>query len=84
MNLWDLQPNEIGTILSIDTSSASSERLYSLGFESGQEAEYLYKTALNGPRVFRLNDTIYSLSYAVASQVKVQVHLKSTTETKNP
>lgn len=82
MNLWDLKPNEIGTILSIEATGSSADRLYSLGFEPGQDAQYLYKTALNGPRVFRLNETIYSLSSAVASQVIIQ--LKSDFEKKNP
>lgn len=72
MNLWDLQPMEIGTILIIESKTTDSERLHGLGFSPGQDAQFLYKTALNGPRVYRLNDSLYSLSFSVASQILIE------------
>lgn len=74
-SLWDLQPNEEGTILDIDLSSSEAERLKSYGFNQGQNAKYLYKTSMGGPRVYLLEDTVYSLSYEMASQVQIKKEL---------
>jgi Fe2+ transport system protein FeoA len=72
MKLWDLKPNQEGTILKIEKSCTCCDRLSSYGFIPGQTAKYLYKTSLGGPRVYLLNDTVYSLSHKVASQILIQ------------
>lgn len=69
MNLWDLKSNQSGLILAIEKDCTCCDRLTSYGFIEGQTAKLLYKTALGGPRVFLVGDTIYSLNKKVAHQI---------------
>ncbi len=72
MNLWDLELKQSGVIKEINPKGSLASKLKIYGFSTGQKAECLFKTSFNGPRVFLLEDTIYSLSYELASQILIQ------------
>ncbi len=70
--LWDLKPQEEGIIVNLDSANFLTERLRNYGFNNGQSARYLYKTSMGGPRVYLLEDTVYSLSFEMAAQIPIQ------------
>ena len=72
MKLWDLKMQEQGQITEIDFNHPSADRLKLFGFSPGQSAKYLHRTSLNGPRVYLLEDTIYSLSFELASIITIE------------
>lgn len=72
MKLWDLKPQELGVITDINTNHPGAERLNIYGFTRGQTAKLLFKTSFGGPKVFLLEDTIYSLSFELASQIFIE------------
>ena len=72
MKLWDLKPQELGVITDINADHPGTERLKIYGFTPGQTAKLLYKTSFGGPKVFLLEDTVYSLSFELASQIFIE------------
>lgn len=72
MNLWDLMKHEQGQITEIDFNHPSADRLKVFGFSPGQSVKCLQKTSVRGPRVYLLEDTVYSLSFELASIVTIE------------
>lgn len=80
MTLWDLKLNQEAIIDHIEESSPCFQRLESYGFTNGEKAKFLYKTALQGPRVYLLGDSVYSLSQQVASQIMIHMFTQNSTK----
>lgn len=73
MTLWKLQPSTSAVIKGIDLSIPleHQNRLKILGFSEGSTVACLRKTPFNGPRLFQINQSVYSLAEDIASAISI-------------
>jgi Fe2+ transport system protein FeoA len=71
--LWNLRAGESCEILGYDEGLAEAYRvrLMEFGFHAGERVVCLQSPAFGAPRVFRVNNTVYSLDDEVACHVLV-------------
>ncbi len=73
--LWDLLPRYAGRIVEIlpHAEEAYRNRLYDLGFLVGEAVTCVRRTPFQGPRVFKIGDSVFSLDRETACSVVVTV-----------
>ena len=78
MSIWNLKSNQTAVVKQIDPalSPAFRDRLEHLGFNAGEEILCMRCTPFNGPRVFRVGDSIFSLAQDIASAVEIEERSK--------
>lgn len=74
--LWKLKAGESCEILGYDDDLAEPYRvrLMEFGFHEGERVSCLQAPAFGAPKVFRVNNTVYSLDDEVADHVLVSVN----------
>ena len=73
MTLWDLKQGACATVDSF-CSALQGEyrtRLSELGFHPGEQIACVLSPSLGAPKLYRVNNTVYSLADSVASLIKV-------------
>ncbi len=73
MTLWDLKSNQKAYIKEISSESPQYDKLLSYGFKPDHPIKFLYKMALNGPRVYQIGESIYSLSHSMAKNIMISL-----------
>ncbi|MBL7664314.1 MAG: ferrous iron transport protein A [Bacteriovoracaceae bacterium] len=73
MTLWQLNENELVIIDSIETDLKSEylKRLNEIGFAKGEEVLCLKSLPFNGPKIYQVSDTVFSLEKELATKVQV-------------
>ena len=73
MTLWDLKQGTSATVQSFVSSLESSyrTRLSELGFHPGELISCVLSPSLGAPKLYRVNNSVYSLDDSVASLIKV-------------
>lgn len=71
--LWDLSPHNAARIVEIQPHAEESyrNRLNDLGFLVGEAVTCVRRTPFQGPRVFKIGDSIFSLDRETALTVVV-------------
>ena len=75
VTLWSLQAGDRCRILGYDgvLADAYRIRLMEFGFHPGEVVSCLQSPAFGAPKVYRVNNTVYSLDDEVASHVQVRL-----------
>jgi Fe2+ transport system protein FeoA len=73
MTLWDLKQGTSATVHSFVSSLESSyrTRLSELGFHPGENISCVLSPSLGAPKLYRVNNSVYSLDDSVASLIKI-------------
>lgn len=73
--LWDLLPHDAACIVDISPliSESYRNRLYDLGFLVGEAIACVRRTPFQGPRLFKIGDSVFSLDRDIAQSVMVTV-----------
>lgn len=73
MTLWDLPQNAKALVSGFaqEISDKYRLRLDDLGFASGEEVTCLKTIPFNGPRVYKIGDSVFSVDREIASQILV-------------
>jgi len=71
LNLWNLEENCEAVLESFCSSlnELHVKRFIELGFRSGEFVKCVQRTPLGAPRVFEVNNTVFSLSKEDASRI---------------
>ncbi|KRP17978.1 MAG: ferrous iron transport protein A [Porticoccaceae bacterium] len=71
MTLWDLKQGTSATVASFVATLESSYRvrLMELGFHPGETIACVLAPSLGAPKLYRVNNTVYSLDDSVASLI---------------
>lgn len=74
MSLWNLKSNQSARVRGIDPSLPATfrDRLEHLGFAAGEQVACVRRTPFNGPRVYRVGDSVFSLAQDIASAVLIE------------
>lgn len=74
MTLWDLQEMQRATIKAFENplNDKQIQRLEDLGFRIGEKVTCTKRIPFQGPRLFRSNDSIFSLAKDVAQHVLLE------------
>jgi Fe2+ transport system protein FeoA len=84
MTLWDLKQGTSATVQSFVSSLESSyrTRLSELGFHPGENISCVLSPSLGAPKLYRVNNSVYSLDDSVASLINIgsQVSTQSGTQ----
>ena len=73
MVLSDLEPSQIGEIISFKGSNGFQIRLAEMGFRSQQKIRMISKMAFNGPVQVQIRNSIISLRYDDALQIRIEL-----------
>ncbi|MEZ4871708.1 MAG: FeoA family protein [Bdellovibrionales bacterium] len=75
INLWTLEPNKSAVIRSIEAGVPESilHRLKELGFSAGHPVICLMQPSFGAPRVYQINQSVYSLDQDIAQCVQVDL-----------
>jgi Fe2+ transport system protein FeoA len=78
MSLWNLNLNQSARVKGFDPSLPDTfrDRLEHLGFAAGEDVACVRRTPFNGPRVYRVGDSIFSLAQDIASAVLIEDHIQ--------
>lgn len=73
--LWDLLPLDAACIVDISPLIDKSyrNRLHDLGFLVGEVVACVRRTPFQGPRLFKIGDSVFSLDRDIAQSVMVTV-----------
>ena len=73
MTLWDLAQGASAKVshFSASIESVYRTRLSELGFHPGQQISCVMPPSLGAPKLYRVNNTVYSLDDSIASLIKV-------------
>lgn len=73
MTLWDLQQGESATVEAFSTKLPTSyaTRLGELGFKSGNPIACVLVTQLGAPRLYQVDNAVYSLDDKIAKLIKL-------------
>ena len=73
--LWSLSPGDYCNVVGFDDAMPESYRvrLMELGFYPGELIECLVNPGLGAPRVYRVNNTVFSLDEEIACRVFVNL-----------
>ena len=73
MTLWDLKQGNSATVHSFtsDLENSYRTRLSELGFHPGENISCVLAPSLGAPKLYRVNNSVYSLDDSVASLIKV-------------
>ena len=73
MTLWDLTQGASATVSRFSSSIESGyrTRLSELGFHPGEQISCVMSPSLGAPKLYRVNNTVYSLDDSIASLIEV-------------
>jgi Fe2+ transport system protein FeoA len=73
MTLWDLRQGSSAKVSSFKASIESSyrTRLTELGFHPGEQIACVLSPSLGAPKLYQVNNTVYSLDDSIASLIEV-------------
>lgn len=73
MTLWDLTPGASAKVSRFKSSIESGycTRLSELGFHPGEQIACVLSPSLGAPKLYRVNNTVYSLDDSIASLIEV-------------
>ena len=73
MTLWDLKQGTSATVESFCAALKGDyrTRLSELGFHPGEQIACVLSPSLGAPKLYRVNNTVYSLDDSVASLITV-------------
>ena len=73
MTLWDLTQGASAKVSRFKSSieSGYSTRLSELGFHPGEQIACVLSPSLGAPKLYRVNNTVYSLDDSIASLIEV-------------
>lgn len=76
-DLWTLPINTRAQIKTICDSLPLDyqQRLFDLGFQEGRFIECIRHTPFQGPRIFKINDNVFSIAKDLANSIQVSIHL---------
>ena len=77
MTLWQLKRGTRATVTSYlpKLNDGYKMRLAELGFHPGEEITCLLAPGLGAPKLYRVNNTVYSLDDSVASLIQVELRV---------
>jgi len=73
MTLWDLTQGTSATVSAFAASIETSyrTRLSELGFYPGESIACVMAPSLGAPKLYRVNNTVYSLDDSIASMIEI-------------
>ena len=73
MTLWDLTQGTSATVSAFSASIETSyrTRLSELGFYPGESIACVMAPSLGAPKLYRVNNTVYSLDDSIASMIEI-------------
>lgn len=73
MTLWDLQQKTSAVVTGFapEISDKYQQRMAELGFAHGEQVTCIKKTPFNGPRVYKIGDSVFSVDKDIASQILI-------------
>lgn len=73
MTLWDLTQGTTATVRAFAANMAASHRtrLSDLGFYPGELITCVMAPSLGAPKLYRVNNTVYSLDDSTASMIEI-------------
>ncbi len=73
-SLWDIAEKQTALIEDLDHSLeiCLSTRLKETGFDFGQSVTCLKKLPLNGPRLYQVADSVFSIEKSVAEKIYIK------------
>jgi Fe2+ transport system protein FeoA len=73
MTLWDLRQGSSAKVSSFKANIESSyrTRLTELGFHPGEQIACVLSPSLGAPKLYQVNNTVYSLDDSIASLIEV-------------
>lgn len=74
MTIWNLKSNESATVKQINPklSATFRDRLHHLGFNAGERVTCVRRTPFNGPGIFLVGDSVFSLAEDIATAVEIE------------
>lgn len=74
MSIWNLKSSESATVKQInpELSVTFRDRLHHLGFNAGEQVICIRRTPFNGPRVYLIGDSVFSLAEDIATAVEIE------------
>lgn len=74
MSIWNLKSSESATVKQInsDLAVAFRDRLHHLGFNAGERVTCIRHTPFNGPRIYFIGDSVFSLAEDIAIAVEIE------------